>query len=169
MSEHMRRLEGNTQPLQRIGNQLMIKMVERGIRKINVEHKWCKMKKCLTQIQSNKLVSIKLSFSMFIQDMLTVWTLIFNIFLYRLLDGTYNILLINGSFSVADCGLIEANWLFHELMCPNIPLYRINFFLRNILVSEKRYTNKEMMLEWKKQAGQMGKMQMTQQIPSLAR
>ena len=45
-------------------------------------------------------------------------------------------------------------------MCGNIPLYRINF-LTNILLSEKKYTNKDMMLEWKKQAGQIGKMQMT--------
>ena len=45
-------------------------------------------------------------------------------------------------------------------MCGNIPLYRINF-LTNIVLSEKKYTNKDMMLEWKKQAGQMGKMQMT--------
>ena len=66
MPVHMRRLEDNGQPLQ-AGNQLMIKMVERGNRRINVEHKRRKMKKCLTQIQSNKLVSIKLSFSMSIQ------------------------------------------------------------------------------------------------------
>ena len=45
-------------------------------------------------------------------------------------------------------------------MCGNIPLYRINF-LTNIVLSEKKYTNKDMMLQWKKQAGQMGKMQMT--------
>ena len=45
-------------------------------------------------------------------------------------------------------------------MCSNIPLYITNF-LTNILLSEKKYTNKDMMLEWKKQAGQMGKMQMT--------
>ena len=35
----------------------------------------------------------------------------------------------------------------------------VNF--SNILLSEKKYTNKDMMLEWRKQAGQMGKMQMT--------
>ena len=34
-------------------------------------------------------------------------------------------------------------------------------FLTTILLSEKKYTNKDMMLEWRKQAGQMGKMQMT--------
>ena len=45
----------------------MIKMVKRGNRRINVKHKRRKMKKCLTQIQSNKLVSRKLSFSMSIQ------------------------------------------------------------------------------------------------------
>ena len=45
-------------------------------------------------------------------------------------------------------------------MCASIPLYITNF-LRKILLSEKKYTNKDMMLEWKKQAGQMGKMQMT--------
>ena len=45
-------------------------------------------------------------------------------------------------------------------MCGNIPLYTINF-LTNILFSEKKYTNKDMMLEWKKQSGQMAKMQMT--------
>ena len=48
----------------------MIKMVKRGNRRINVEHKRRKMTKCLTQIQSNKLVSIKLSFSMSIQGAL---------------------------------------------------------------------------------------------------
>ena len=67
MSVYMRRLEENGQPLQRVGNRLMIKMVKRGNRRINIEHKWRKMKKCLTQIQSNKIVSIKLSFSMSIQ------------------------------------------------------------------------------------------------------
>ena len=45
-------------------------------------------------------------------------------------------------------------------MCGNIPLYKINF-LTNILLSEKKYTNKDMMLEWKKQSGEIGKMQMT--------
>ena len=45
-------------------------------------------------------------------------------------------------------------------MCGNIPLYRINF-LTNIVLSEKKYTSKDMMLEWRKQAGQMGKMQIT--------
>ena len=63
---HMTRLEGNGQPLQG-GNQLMMEMVQRGNRRINVEHKWQKIKKCLTQIHSNKIVSIKLSFSMSIQ------------------------------------------------------------------------------------------------------
>ena len=66
MPVHMRRLEDNGQLLQ-AGNQLMIKMVQRGNRRINVKHKRRKMKKCLTQIQSNKIVSIKLSFSMSIQ------------------------------------------------------------------------------------------------------
>ena len=45
-------------------------------------------------------------------------------------------------------------------MCGNIPLHIINF-LTHILLSEKKYTNKDMMMEWRKQAGQMGKMQMT--------
>ena len=45
-------------------------------------------------------------------------------------------------------------------MCGNIPLYRINF-LTNIVLSEKKYTSEDMMLEWRKQAGQMGKMQIT--------
>ena len=63
---HMTRLEDNGQPLQ-VGNQLMIKMFQRGNRRINITQKSHKMKKCLTQIQSNKLVSIKLSFSMSIQ------------------------------------------------------------------------------------------------------
>ena len=45
-------------------------------------------------------------------------------------------------------------------MCANIPLY-INNFLTHILLSEKKYTNKDMMLEWRKQSGQIGKMQMT--------
>ena len=66
MSVHMRTLEDNAQALQRAGNQL-IKMVQRGNRRINVKHRIHKMKKCLTQIQSNKIVSIKLSFSMSIQ------------------------------------------------------------------------------------------------------
>ena len=65
MSVHMRRLEDNGQPLQ-AENQLMIKMVKRGTRRINVEQKSQK-KKCQTQIQTNKLVNIKLSFSMSIQ------------------------------------------------------------------------------------------------------
>ena len=68
MSVHMRTLEDNAQALQRAGNQLMIKMVQRGNRRINVKHRIHKMKKCLTQIQSNKIVSIKLSFSMSIQQ-----------------------------------------------------------------------------------------------------
>ena len=62
---HMRRLEDNGQPLQ-AENQLMIKMVERGNRRINVGQK-SQNKKCQTHIQTNKLVSIKLSFSMSIQ------------------------------------------------------------------------------------------------------
>ena len=66
MSVHMTTLEGNGQPLQG-GNQLMIKMVQRGNRRINVKQKSHKMNKCLTQIQSKKLVSIKLSFSISIQ------------------------------------------------------------------------------------------------------
>ena len=62
MPVHMRRLEDKGQALQG-GNQLMIKMVQRGNPRINVKQKSHKMK-CLTQIQSNKLVSIKISFSM---------------------------------------------------------------------------------------------------------
>ena len=62
----MRILEDNGQPLQ-AGNQLMIKMFQRGNRRINVTQKSHKMNKCLTQIHSNKLVSIKLSFSMSIK------------------------------------------------------------------------------------------------------
>ena len=38
MSVHMRRLEDKGQQLQRVGNQLVIKMVQRGNRRINVEH-----------------------------------------------------------------------------------------------------------------------------------
>ena len=45
-------------------------------------------------------------------------------------------------------------------MCGTIPLY-ISNFLTNIILSEKKYTNKDMMLEWRKQSGQIGKMQMT--------
>ena len=45
-------------------------------------------------------------------------------------------------------------------MCGNIPLYITNF-LTSILLSEKKYTNKDMMLEWRKQSGEIGKMQMT--------
>ena len=70
MSVHMRRLEGDGQPLQP-GNQLMIKMVERGNRRIDEKPKLHKMKKCLTQIQSNKLVSIKCYFSISIQGHFT--------------------------------------------------------------------------------------------------
>ena len=66
MSVHMRRLQDHGQPLQRVRNQLMIKMVERGNRRIKVKQKSQKIK-CLTQIQSNKLVSIKLSFPISIQ------------------------------------------------------------------------------------------------------
>ena len=62
---HMRRLEDNGQLLQ-AENQLMIKMVERGNRRINVGQK-SQNKKCQTHIQTNKLVSIKLSFSMSIE------------------------------------------------------------------------------------------------------
>ena len=39
MSVHMTTLEDNAQPLQRAGNQLMIKMFQRGNRRINVKHK----------------------------------------------------------------------------------------------------------------------------------
>ena len=66
MPVHMTRLEDNGQPLQ-AGNQLMFKMFQRGNRRINITQKSHKMNKCLTQIQSNKLVSIQLSFSMSIQ------------------------------------------------------------------------------------------------------
>ena len=65
MPVHMRRLEGNGQALQG-GNQLMIKTVQRGNRRINVKQKSHKMN-CLTQIQSNKLISIKIYFSKSIQ------------------------------------------------------------------------------------------------------
>ena len=68
---------------------------------------------------------------------------------------------MNGSFSFTHCGLIAENRIFIEWMCANTPLYISKFFVTNILLSEKKYTNKDMMLEWKKQAGQMGKMQMT--------
>ena len=67
---------------------------------------------------------------------------------------------MNQSFSFADCRLIAVNRIFCQYMCGTIPLY-ISNFLTNILLSEKKYTNKDMMLEWKKQCGQMGKMQMT--------
>ena len=77
-----------------------------------------------------------------------------------MLDRAYDILFIDGSFSFADCRLIGENGIFLECMCPNIRLY-ISNFLTTILLSEKKYTNKDMMLEWRKQAGQMGKMQMT--------
>ena len=66
MGVHITRLEENGKPIQRVGNQLMIKMVKRGNRRINVEQKSQK-KKCQIHIQTNKLVSIKLSFSMSIQ------------------------------------------------------------------------------------------------------
>ena len=69
MAVHMRRLEGNGQALQG-GNQLMIKMVQRGNRRINVKQKSHKMN-CLTKIQIKKIVSIKLSFSMSIQGALS--------------------------------------------------------------------------------------------------
>ena len=39
MSVHMRRLEDNGQPVQRVGNQLMIRMLQSGNRRINIEHK----------------------------------------------------------------------------------------------------------------------------------
>ena len=39
MAVHITALENNGQLLQRVGNQLMIKMVQRGNRRINVEHK----------------------------------------------------------------------------------------------------------------------------------
>ena len=45
-------------------------------------------------------------------------------------------------------------------MCGTIPLY-ISNFSTNIILSEKKYTNKDMMLEWRKQSGQIGKIQMT--------
>ena len=77
-----------------------------------------------------------------------------------MLDRAYDILFIDGSFSFADCRLIAENGIFLECMCANIRLY-ISTFLTTILLSEKKYTNKDMMLEWRKQAGQMGKMQMT--------
>ena len=77
-----------------------------------------------------------------------------------MLDRAYDILFIDGSFSFADCRLIGENGIFLESMCANIRLY-ISNFLTTILLSEKKYTNKDMMLEWRKQAGQMGKMQMT--------
>ena len=77
-----------------------------------------------------------------------------------MLDRAYDILFIDGSFSFADCRLIAENGIFLECMCANIRVY-ISTFLTTILLSEKKYTNKDMMLEWRKQAGQMGKMQMT--------
>ena len=61
----MRRLEENSQPLQ-AGNQVMIKMVQRANRRIKVKKKSHKMNR-LSQIHSNKLVSIKLCFSISIQ------------------------------------------------------------------------------------------------------
>ena len=67
MSVHMRTLEDNAQPLQRAGNQLMIKMVQRGNQRIHVKQKSHKMKNCLTQIQNSKLVRFKLCYSMSIQ------------------------------------------------------------------------------------------------------
>ena len=70
MSVHMRRLEDNGQRIQP-GNQLMIKMVQRGNQRIDEKPKSHKMKKCLTQIQGKKLVSIKLYFTMFIQGHFT--------------------------------------------------------------------------------------------------
>ena len=66
MSVHMRRVEDNGQALQG-GNQLIMKMVQRGNRRIKVKHKLHKKKNCLTQIQSSKLVRIKLCYSMSIQ------------------------------------------------------------------------------------------------------
>ena len=64
MAVQITRLEENGQPLQRVGNKLMIKMVQRGNRRIKVKHKSHKINKCLTQIHSNKLVSIKIYFSL---------------------------------------------------------------------------------------------------------
>ena len=64
------------------------------------------------------------------------------------------------SFSFADCRLIAVNRIFSQYMCGTILVY-ISNFLTNILLSEKKYTNKDMMLEWRKQSGQIGKMQMT--------
>ena len=52
MAVHMRRLEDNGQPLQG-GNELMIKMVQRGNPGINVKQKSHKMN-CLTKIQIKK-------------------------------------------------------------------------------------------------------------------
>ena len=40
-------------------------------------------------------------------------------------------------------------------------VYILVTFLTNILLPEKKYTNKDMMLEWKKQSGQIVKMPMT--------
>ena len=65
----MRRLQDNGQPLQG-GNELMIKMVQRGNPRINVKQISHKMN-CLTNIQTKKIVSIKLSFSMSIKGALS--------------------------------------------------------------------------------------------------
>ena len=64
MAVQITRLEENGQPPQTVGNKLIIKMVQRGNWRIKVKHKSNKMSKCLTQIHSNKLVSIKLYFSL---------------------------------------------------------------------------------------------------------
>ena len=72
---------------------------------------------------------------------------------------------MNRSFSFADCRLIAVNRIFCQYMCATIPLF-ISNFLTNILLSEKKYNNKDMMLEWRKQSGQIGKMQMT--LPNTA-
>ena len=50
-------------------------MVQRGNQRINVKQISHKMNKCLTQIQSNKLVSIKLYFSISIQGFFFCCTL----------------------------------------------------------------------------------------------
>ena len=68
MPVHMRRLEENGQALQG-GNQLMIKMVQRGNPRINVKQKSHKMN-CVRKIQTKKIVSITFSLSMSIQGAL---------------------------------------------------------------------------------------------------
>ena len=77
--------------------------------------------------------------------------LVFKIFLYRLLDRAWDIILMNRSFSFADCRLIAENRIFCQCICPNIPLY-ISNFVTTILLLENKYTNNDMMLEWRKQS-----------------